>query len=812
MSDNKACILINNAMYRPTGHPTPQGAPGRTKFLLIAGFSASLLVSVFIAGIGLSSMNALLSRMNSIVKTNNVKTSLLHTMHSAARERVLLLHRMLDLRDPFDRDTLFLDFNHQGAVFADARIQIQKMQLGPEEISILTEQGRLTNIAVPTQLEIADLIQRNQLALARDLLLDKAEPLQDQVLQRLEDLEALQKSAVLNSTQQAQDELEILLIRIIISLVIGVLAGGLIAVIIGKRITRTEKELQREKRLAQITLHSIGDAVITTSVNGAVEYLNPVAEAMTGHSFADVKGRPLAEVWKISIDDHTGEGVTQVLSEIAAGRISNSTSTVNLQGPNAKDYAIEYTAAPIRDETGQAHGGIVIFRDVSEVRLLASQLSYQASHDALTGLVNRREFEARLQSALDSSRAEHKTHVLCYLDLDQFKIVNDTCGHAAGDELLIQVSTALKEVLRHSDTLARLGGDEFGAILEGCSLEKARSIAEKMRDAVNSLRFSWANKQFDVGVSIGVVPVSSDSGNLADLFSAADSACYEAKDTGRNRVHIFDPDDINIQRRQGEMHLVHRINQALEQQQFVLYAQPIEALTRSADHSSFEILVRMNGDDNSLILPNAFIPAAERYNLMPLIDTYVVQQVVRSVQDLADVGQRMHFSINVSGQSLCDENFSEFLLQELASNKIDPTLITIEITETATVANFSKATRFIAAIKQLGCKVALDDFGSGLSSFTYLKNIPVDLIKIDGSFVRDIIDDATDRAFVKSINQIAAIMGIQTIAEYVETQAIAEELIRIGVNYLQGYYIGRPRPLSEVTAPLLGKNPLRLVK
>lgn len=793
-------------------HDAHQALPGRTKNLLIAGFSASLLVSVVIAVIGLSFMNANLSRMNDIVNTNNVKTSLLHTMHSAARERVLLLHMMLDQSDPFVRDELFLQFNHQGSVFADTRAQIVQMQLSAEEHAILATQGELSNTAVPIQREIVDLIQGDDLALARELLFNKAEPLQNKVLHQIEDIEGLQATATVNSNQQAQADLHSLLIQIILYIGIGVFAAGLIAMRVGRRITRTEKALQFEKRLAQLTLHSIGDAVITTSVHGMVEYLNPVAETMTGRTLAQVKGQPLAEIWNITTDDNPVACVPQVLAAIAAGKISNSIKTVNLKGPNDKNYAIEYTAAPIRDADGAAHGGIVIFRDVSEIRLLTSQLSYQASHDALTGLVNRREFEVRLQSALDSARTEHKTHVLCYLDLDQFKVVNDTCGHAAGDELLIQVSTGLKEVLRHSDTLARLGGDEFGAILEGCTLEKARSLAEKMREAVKSLRFSWANKQFDVGVSIGVVPVSTGSGNLADLFSAADSACYEAKDQGRNRVHIFDPDDINIQRRQGEMHLVHRINQALEQQQLVLYCQPIEALARSGNYTGYEILVRMNGEDGKLIMPNSFIPAAERYNLMPHVDKYVIQKVIRTMQDLANGGQQLNFSVNVSGQSLCDENFSSFLLETLASSKIDPRLITIEITETATVANFSKATKFIAALKQLGCMVALDDFGSGLSSFTYLKNIPVDIIKIDGSFVRDILDDATDRAFVKSINQIAAIMGIQTIAEYVESKEIADELARMGVNYLQGYYIGRPVPLDDVLQPLLNHSHLRLIK
>jgi diguanylate cyclase (GGDEF)-like protein len=505
-------------------------------------------------------------------------------------------------------------------------------------------------------------------------------------------------------------------------------------------------------------------------------------------------------VWHIFDDEPEARiAANPVLEAIGEESIICSAQNIKLQGADNRVFAVEHTAAPIRDETGQIHGGILIFRDVTEVRMLASQLSYQASHDTLTGLVNRREFEIRLQHALDSARAEHRDHTLCYIDLDQFKVINDTCGHAAGDELLKQVANAFKAELRDNDTLARLGGDEFGVLLEGCIVEKAIPIVDKLRGIASAIRFSWDDKQFEIGVSIGVVPVTSVSGNLADLLSAADSACYEAKDQGRNRHHVYDPKDINIQRRQGEMHWVHRINDALEAHKFILYCQPIRPSNDVPSHPPrYELLLRMRDDDGKLIPPTAFLPAAERYNLMSLIDKHVVRRAMAVLQEATAAGQRLHLTVNVSGQSLSEESFFGFMEGLFGEYNFPPQLLTFEITETAAVSNYSRAAQFISIMKDKGCLFALDDFGSGLSSFAYLKNLPVDFIKIDGSFIRDIIDDSTDRAFVESIHQIASIMGLKTIAEYVESEKIASELGRIGVDYLQGMHVGKPVALDGV--------------
>ena len=783
----------------PDSQHNPSSLPvGSTKYLLIAGFAASLFILVTLAAIGLSSMYNNLSRINQIVETNNVKMGLLREMHDAARERSLLLHMMLDNRDVFAQDELFQQFIAQGADFAKARIAFGKMDLSDKETQLLSEQGRVSGIAVPYQREIVDLIQQSKYAEALDILFNKAVPMQNKVLLLLNQLQDMQETASVQTAKQSKHDLQSLVTQTFFLVALGAIIGIIIAAIIVRRIARTEHQLQFEKRLAQVTLHSVGEAVITTDINGNITYINPVAEAMTGWPLVKARQHPLLDVWTIYQDDKQIPLDNPILLAIQENSIICSAQNVNLKSTDGTVFAVEHTAAPIQDDSGQVHGGILIFRDVTEVRSLASQLSYQASHDVLTGLVNRREFEIRLQQALDNARTEHCTYALCYLDLDQFKVINDTCGHAAGDELLKQVSNELKSVLRDSDTLSRLGGDEFGVLLEGCTLEKAKQIADKLREKLKQLRFAWDDKLFEVGACIGVVPINAVSGNLADLLSAADSACYEAKDQGRNRVHIFDPHDINILRRQGEMHWVHRINEALENRNLVLYGQAIKRLQPEADEvPGYEILVRMQESDGKIIPPSAFLPAAERYSLMPMIDRYVVESTIRILEQLKKQGRQVHLSVNLSGQSLNEDSFHEFLETVLDKYDIEPTWLTLEITETATVANFSKATRLITAMKAHGCRFALDDFGSGLSSFSYLKNIPVDFIKIDGSFVRDIINDETDFAFVRSINQIASIMGLKTIAEYVENERIAAKLAEIGVDYIQGHFIGKAIPIRQ---------------
>lgn len=425
------------------------------------------------------------------------------------------------------------------------------------------------------------------------------------------------------------------------------------------------------------------------------------------------------------------------------------------------------------------------------------QISYQASHDALTGLVNRREFERRLGMALDEAQFKPTIHSMLYLDLDQFKIVNDTCGHNAGDALLQQLAATLQAKLRQNDVLARLGGDEFGVLLEHCAGEPALRIAETLRLAVASFRFLWRDKTFSVGVSIGLATFGGEGMTVGDVFSIVDGACYVAKDLGRNRIHVYSADDTELAERTGQMNWVGRITRALEENRMRLYRQAIVALNSETDRTErhYEVLLRMQDEEGREISPVAFIPAAERYNLMPTIDFWVIRNAFENYANLKRQSQGCNLSINLSGATLGDERLLPYIREQLHHFAVPPTAICFEITETAAIAKLASATILIQELKQLGCRFALDDFGSGMSSFGYLKNLPIDFIKIDGTFVRDVDSDPIDRAMVEAINNIGHVMGIKTIAEFVETQAVAEVLRNLGVDYAQGYYVGRPEPL-----------------
>jgi diguanylate cyclase (GGDEF)-like protein/PAS domain S-box-containing protein len=437
--------------------------------------------------------------------------------------------------------------------------------------------------------------------------------------------------------------------------------------------------------------------------------------------------------------------------------------------------------------------------DITEARALSQQLEYQATHDALTGLVNRREFEARLEQMLRSADVDRSEHAVCYLDLDQFKVINDTCGHAAGDELLRSLGKILARRVRSTDTLARLGGDEFGVLLEHCMPQKALQIARALRNAIDEFQFVWGEQRFSIGVSIGLVPIRGHGATIKDVLSAADAACYAAKDQGRNRIQMYHEENVELARRQGEMAWVARIQRAIEQRRFVLARQPIVAASRSeqAVGSYYELLVRMTDEEGELVLPEDFLAAAERYNLSTKIDRWVVTTAFRMLAHQRHQMDGLYLcSINLSGLSLLEVEFLDFVADQFAEFEIPADKICFEITETAVITNLSSAMRFIERLRNLGCSFALDDFGSGLSSFAYLKNLPVDYLKIDGVFVRNVLEDPIDRAMVKSINDIGHVMGKKTIAEFVEDQKTLDLLKDIGVDYFQGYATGEPQLLN----------------
>jgi diguanylate cyclase (GGDEF)-like protein/PAS domain S-box-containing protein len=567
---------------------------------------------------------------------------------------------------------------------------------------------------------------------------------------------------------------------------------------VGRDITalkRIEERLFQEKELAQVTLQSIGDAVITTDAASRIEYLNPVAESLTGWSKTDAQGLPLAEVFNI-VHETTRELVQNPIEQaLQENRIVGLANHTVLITPNGQEIAIEDSAAPIRDREGQIVGAVMVFHDVTQTRTLSRQLSWQANHDALTGLANRREFERQVEQALCLAKLHRQTHALCYLDLDRFKIINDTCGHMAGDELLRQITVLLQEKIRKTDTLARLGGDEFGVLLNQCTPEQALRVANELRECVEEFRFVWQDQIFAIGASIGLVGINANSESLAEMLSIADAACYTAKNRGRNRVYVAQTNDQDRLQQRGEMQWVSRITQALENDWFCLYAQPIVAISAAAESSDhYEVLLRLRDREGNLVPPMAFIPAAERYNLMNLIDRWVIHTLFKDLEKVVS-GDRSIYAINLSGSSINDDQFIDFLYEQFALLPILPQRICFEITETVAIANLPKARQFIQELQKLGCRFALDDFGAGMSSFAYLKSLPVDYLKIDGGFIRNIVTNSVDEAIVLAITHIGNVMGIRTIAEFVEDDAILERITALGIDYAQGYGIGKPHPL-----------------
>ncbi len=557
--------------------------------------------------------------------------------------------------------------------------------------------------------------------------------------------------------------------------------------------------LKQEKDRIQATLHSIADGVIITDNEGRVESINSAATRLLGLDIAAVRGTATADLFELF--DATGQPLTHTPIErcLHERKVVRSEEHITLSGHNGISFAAELSAAPVEYADGHSLGSVVVIRDVRQARAMEQELVHHASHDQLTGLLNRREFEHLLNQTLASvQEGSGEEHVLGYLDLDQFKLVNDTSGHIAGDELLRQVGTVLREHVRGHDVLARLGGDEFGLILRGCSPEKGVELAEKLRAVLEEFRFAWAGQPFSISVSIGLAPITSEETRVDKLMSAADAACYAAKDGGRNRIRLYHASDDELQSTQSVMEWTARIHRALDENRFVLYGQEIRPSGCSDTHDRHcEILLRLQDTDGHLYSPGSFMPAAERYGLMRSIDRWVIQNTFAWLQSGGLRTAIQRYSINLSGQSLGSGELLPFIQRMTQQYAIPLERICFEITESAAIANLQHANNLISELHAAGCAFALDDFGNGMSSFAYLKNLPVDYLKIDGIFVKDMVNDPVDAAMVRSINEIGKLMGKQTVAEFVENGAILDMLCDIGIDYVQGYFIGMPHPLVQ---------------
>lgn len=566
---------------------------------------------------------------------------------------------------------------------------------------------------------------------------------------------------------------------------------------------RVERTLDVERERARTTLAAIGDAVITTDAGGAVVYANPAAESLLGCSAPHLVGQPLEAV--LHLKPHGNAPQAQELAQVILE--SANQNETGAHGLNRIIVRPDQTLVPVKlmasaiEHLGAATGAVFVLHDVTREQHYVEQLSWQASHDALTGLVNRREFEHRLDALLSSSRQPGREGSLLYLDMDQFKLINDTCGHQAGDQMLREVCRVLQQHLREGDTLARLGGDEFGILLRDCPAEPSALIAEQLRRAAEELRLHWEGQSLSTGLSIGMVQLMPVLNSVQEAMRVADMACYRAKEGGRNRVFIYEPKDTEMARREGDMDWVRRLRLALEENQFRLFAQTIAPLQAPASAGlHLEVLLRLCGEDGDLVPPGSFIPAAEHYGMMPAIDRWVILSTLQRLaqhQRTAGLQSIVTCAINLSGTSLGDDTLLKFIRSAIAETGADPCTLCFEITETSAISHPPNAVRLMTELQQLGCRFALDDFGTGMSSFHYLKHLPVHYLKIDGAFVKDMLLSPTNRAMVEMIHHMGQVMGKQTIAEFAESDAIVDALRTIGVHYAQGYALSRPVPLQD---------------
>jgi diguanylate cyclase (GGDEF)-like protein/PAS domain S-box-containing protein len=552
--------------------------------------------------------------------------------------------------------------------------------------------------------------------------------------------------------------------------------------------------------LQVIAMQSLGEAIVTTDADGRLVYLNPAAERLLGVENRAVAGRPLEEVIGL-VDQNDRKLLAEPVHEAVNGGANShalSRRAVLIGKASGEERAIELAVSPLRDDAGELVGAVILLHDVTELRGLHRQMSYQATHDALTGLVNRREFEHRLDEAAETARRGEATHMLCCLDLDRFKIVNDTSGHLAGDSMLREVAKLLREAVRDSDTVARLGGDEFGMLLVGCPLDKARQIADDVCRSIAAYRFVWHDRVFNIGVSIGLIEIGREAGSVEQLLAAADSACYVAKKEGAGRVSVYSARDEALARSTGEIQWLQRLQVALKEERFTLYYQPIVAAHGNDDEGpSMEVLLRMLDEDGNEIAPGEFVAAAERYRLMASVDRWVVQTTLGALaRNAFQVARARSVAINISGQTLGDPLFLEFVVETLDQTGVHPDQICFEIAESAVVGNLEQARRFVGVLHGMGCKFTIDDFGSGVGSFSSLKSLPLDYLKLDGSFMRNLALDSVSQTMVTAMIKLARTLNFKIIAEQVEDSAALDAARKIGVDYIQGFVIARPAKLA----------------
>ncbi len=771
----------------------------RSKRTLVAGFGALLVLITAITLFGITRIHIIDERIGTLIQEENSRSRLLASLLEFNDRRQEATYPLIAARSAAERDAGYRSYQALREQVLGASEQLEKLEMSGPERTAVKQVLKAMTVSQEAHERVVALAMRGDARGATDLLLKETLPTHDQFEMAVKRLIDSRRAAMVAAVAQASADMRHALTLVAIAGVLVLIIGTAVAVRVIRQTVRSEDALHREKELAEVTLHSIGDGVITIDSTGLIDYMNPVAEQYTGWSSAEARGQPLDRVYRV-VDEQTGKPIPHPGATETGAR----GMTVRLLGRGGNICAVRDSSAPIHDSAQHLVGWVVVFHDVSQIQELAQELTWQASHDPLTGLVNRREFERRLTELIETARSDDKSHALMYMDLDNFKTVNDTCGHAAGDELLRQLTTVMQTRMRGSDTLARLGGDEFCMLLESCPLDQAVRIANGMREAIREFRFIWQDKTFGVGASAGLVPIDGTK-SVSRLLATADTTCYEAKSKGRDRVLVHRPKDESSADQSTELQMVSQINHAFELGNFRLYRQKIVALgADDPEGQHYEVLVRMVDRAGNLIPPGGFMAAAERYNLLSSIERWVISSLVEFLHRQLDSGALARdpraltgafYAVNLSGASINDGSFIDFLRKLLTRFNLPRGLLCFEVTETTAISNLTKAAQLMHELKALGCRFALDDFGIGMSSFAYLKYLPVDYVKIDGVFIRDIVADPMDHAIVEAINRIAHILGLKTVAEFVDDATILDELRGIGVDYAQGYFIAKPEAL-----------------
>jgi len=804
----------------------------KTNVRVILAFLIVILAMSSMVALAASGMNALHLQLNEVVQVNAEKLRQVAIMRRSNRERFIGLQHMLLLDDPFEIDEVAMQHMGHANHFIAARSKLFEMAHSGQELDALQRVRETSMMAAPLNEKIRELVIDERQSEARKIMLERLAPAQDAIYRELQTLASHYETQAQVSNRLAKAQYQVKSRWMLALLALVSVLCLVIAIHVTRRISRTEKALRQhrdeleglveerttelvnevserksaEQRARQeserlsVTLASIGDGVVTITPDDAVEFINPAAERLTGLPRAEVEGKPIADVLHLFDRD---SGATQPLygngaPECARGGAGRTTDGALLR-PDGALVDIQQTTANITDANGQSYGSVVVLRDVSEARALAVRLAHEATHDALTGLVNRREFESRLEQALGRARIDNSSYTLCYIDLDRFKVVNDTCGHAAGDSLLCELSSRVRALLRKGDTFARLGGDEFGLLLEQCPIDKGMRIAESIRRSINDYRLVYDDQVLSVGASVGVVEIAAEARELETLLSVADAACYMAKERGRDCVQVYRPSDQDIVERQGETRWARILRSALDGQAFELHAQAIQGVGPTHQNSRhYELLIRLRDDDGSLVYPGSFMPAAERYGLLCAIDRYVIRNALSWLGQNPNRIGTGRLSINVAGASISDPDFLAFVTDTFMHTSARHDAVIFEITENVAVSSLQAATKLMDALRSLGCEFALDDFGRGFSSLGSLKELPVDYLKIDGTFVRDILKDENDAALVQAINNIGHTLGKKTVAEFVENAAIKDRVAALGIDFVQGFGIAKPMPLSQL--------------